>query len=98
MGEINKLLTHTFTIDIFPHVLETWYFAGLIHEIHGNMIKRHNLEKRKAKKCKRIKAESPPTCQTWVEHRHGSHPGPTRRPSEPLLPLVFFLYFSSIWS
>ena len=74
--------TYVFTIDIFPHVLEIQCFAGLIHEIHGNMTKRRNLEKCKAETCKRIKGESPPTCQTQDEHQCGSYPGPARSPSE----------------
>jgi hypothetical protein len=40
--------TYAFTIDIFPHVLETWCFAGHKHKIHGKYGQNAQSRKRNA--------------------------------------------------
>ena len=65
--------TYAFTTNILPHVLETWYFAGDIHEIHVKYEQKAQFGKRKAEIRKEIKEEGPPMHQTWAKHLHGSH-------------------------
>ena len=47
-GNYMFLHTYTFTIDIVPLVLENYYFAGLIIEYKGNIVKICLWTKRKA--------------------------------------------------
>jgi hypothetical protein len=73
--------TYAFTIDIFPHVLEIQYFVGLIHEIHGNMIKKAQLGKHKANLAQRNQAKAHPitkygssTTKGATQAQPGVHP------------------------
>ena len=70
------LHTNTFTIDIVPLVLEVHYFAGVILEYKGIIVK--YAIKQSAKEPSKI----PPTHQNRAEHHRGSNPGPASSPPE----------------
>ena len=58
-GEINKLLTHAFTIDIVPLVLEESCFAGHIFEYKRKIRQKAQLKKRKVDFCAKGSREGP---------------------------------------
>ena len=74
--------TYAFIIDIVSLVLEESCFAEQIFEYKWKTRQKVQLRKRKAELRNGIKGDSPPTRQTWAEHRRGSHPGLARSPPE----------------
>ena len=63
-GEINKLLTHAFTIDIVPLVLEESCFAGHIFEYKWKTGQKAQLGKCKANLAQRNQAKAHPTAKS----------------------------------
>ena len=80
MEKINKLLTHAFTFDIVPLVLEETYFAGHTFEYKWKTKQKAQFGKRNAEMCNGKNGEAHLHATTWAEHHRGRGPGPTTSP------------------